>query len=73
MFEVACDWNYATAGISAESAFIFRTRRARKFIFDESAFLPAPALTRRLHGAQTRITSSELLDERAQNSRVNTA
>ena len=63
MFEVVRDWNYAPAVICGESAFILRERRARKFIFDESAFTPALALTRRHAGAQTRITSSELLDE----------
>jgi hypothetical protein len=32
MFEVACDWNYAAAGICAESAFIFaRTARTTHF------------------------------------------
>jgi hypothetical protein len=60
--EVARDWNYAAAGIYAESAFNFSARAARKFIFVESAFLSARALTRRLRGAQTRITSSELLE-----------
>jgi hypothetical protein len=63
MFEVARDWNYAAAVICGESAFILRAPRARKFIFDESAFMPALALTPRHAGAQTRITSSELLDE----------
>jgi hypothetical protein len=63
MFEVTRDWNYAAAGICGESAFILRARRARKFIFAESAFTPALALTRHRAGAQTRITSSELLDE----------
>jgi hypothetical protein len=63
MFEVAGDWNYAAAVICSESAFILRAGRARKFIFVESAFTPALALTRRHAGAQTRITSSELLDE----------
>ena len=63
MFEVTSDWNYADTGIYAESAFFFGTRRARKFIFGESAFLPVAALTRLLRGAQTRITTSELLDE----------
>ncbi|HET9446591.1 MAG TPA: hypothetical protein VFO35_10050 [Steroidobacteraceae bacterium] len=63
MFELASDWNYATAGIYAESAFFFRERGAQKFIFGESAFLPAGALTPPLRGAQTRITTSELLDE----------
>ena len=64
MFELASDWNYATAGIYAESAFFFHERRARKFIVGESAFLPAAALTPLLRGAQTRLNTSELLDER---------
>jgi hypothetical protein len=62
MFEVVRDWNYATAVICIESAFIFRIRRTRKFIFDESAFFAAVALTRHLRDAQTRITSRELRD-----------
>jgi hypothetical protein len=35
MFEVARDWNYATAVICSEGAFIFGTRA---MLFTESAF-----------------------------------
>jgi hypothetical protein len=60
MFEVArvC---HARALKTALKALSFR---AREKDFRESAFLPPLALTRRPRGAQTRITSSELLDER---------
>jgi hypothetical protein len=53
--QLARDWNYAAAGICAESAFIFRARRSRKFIFDESAFMRAAALTVPEPQQQTRL------------------
>jgi len=81
MFEVVRDWNYATAIICNESAFILRSTPraphryslkalssllAEKY-FIESAFFVAVALTRHRRGAQTRITTSVSPDaQRAQ-------